>query len=44
MKKTKIVKIDEDAHHSAKVEAVKSGTTLQDWISNLIRKATKTRN
>ena len=41
MKKTKIVKIEEDAHQAAKIEAAKEGTTLQVWISNVIRRLTK---
>jgi predicted HicB family RNase H-like nuclease len=41
MTKIKLVKIDEDAHKRAKIAAAKAGTSMQDWLSTMIRRWTK---
>jgi len=41
MGKIKIMKVEEDAHQAAKVQAAKEGKTLQEWISSTIRRITK---
>jgi len=41
MTKVKMVKIDEDAHKRAKVAAAQAGTSMQDWLSTMIRRLTK---
>lgn len=33
-----IVHVDDDAHFVAKMEALKSGATVQDWVTALILK------
>ena len=36
-----MIKVEEDAHQAAKVQAAKEGKTLQEWISSTIRRLTK---
>jgi len=38
---SKIVRISDEAHTAAKIEAAKTKTTLQDWINTIILRAAK---